>query len=739
MIKKRIVGFFLASILLVSACGCKQSGKLVKKYDAGLKKEKLSSQTVCSNDRFELLWNDEVFSVSLKDKQTQKVWSNIPIEYQEYGMENMIANSTLRVTVLSNKNGQWFDLDAYNDAAQSETIYSTKMDKGLKVTYCFEQYKVSVSVNYILREDSLLVSVDSADIHEEDSNTVYSVSLAPFLASAKNNTLDSYLFVPSGSGALMTAKETADLPRSYSGDVFGSDPAQSRVVNVSEEDHIYLPVFGAKEENDAIFGIIEESAESANIKAECGNDGSGYSNVYASFYVRGYDRFSSSRDGSGSLLMSDEKSDRVMSVGFYPLTGENADYNGMAKCYQDYLLKNQKVQHIDNPDSPYSLTLIGGTQTTSAKGGIPHSVYGSMTTFLQAEEIIKSVSEKVGKPAAVRMVGFGKTGIITGELAGGFAFANDAGNKKDRLSLQNYCKNNSMQLYFDYDLVRFGKSGNGFSTISDVTKTPSLRQIKLYTLNLPLRDKNNDLLYRLLKRSEMPKAVDKLIKHLNKSEVTGVSLETLSSIAYSDYGDKIHNEKENMANEVSVFFNKIKKAGVSLASVNANSYAATASDYIFNVPLESGSYNGLEWTIPFYQLVFSGLRPMTSSAINTAAVPEKELMLAASCGIGLNFTLIHDFDVSYMEMSREKIYSAVYTEQLDTIAVSLAKYFDLYKKIKDSSIKSYNYLSNVVTETVFENGITVYANHSSIEVSTPSGKLSGYDFMIKEMSPSEQE
>ena len=130
---------------------------------------------------------------------------------------------------------------------------------------------------------------------------------------------------------------------------------------------------------------------------------------------------------------------------------------------------------------------------------------------------------------------------------------------------------------------------------------------------------------------------------------------------------------------------------------------------------------------------------MTSSAINTASVPEKELMLAASCGIGLNFTLIHDFDVSYMEMSREKIYSAVYTEQLDTIAVSLAKYFDLYKKIKDSSIKSYNYLSNVVTETVFENGITVYANHSSIEVSTPGGKLSGYDFMIKEMSPSEQE
>ena len=70
----------------------------------------------------------------------------------------------------------------------------------------------------------------------------------------------------------------------------------------------------------------------------------------------------------------------------------------------------------------------------------------------------------------------------------------------------------------------------------------------------------------------------------------------------------------------------------------------------------------------------------------------------------------------------------IYKENTQFIKSSLENYGEIYKAINGSKIESYELLENNVTKTVFENGVTVYANHSSNEVETPIGKLGKYGF-----------
>ena len=89
--------------------------------------------------------------------------------------------------------------------------------------------------------------------------------------------------------------------------------------------------------------IVEDAQGSAVINAEAGNNRSGYSSIYATMYVRGYDNFMYEYFGQNvfrvAKRVNEDISRQVLSVSYYPLSSEEADYNGMAKKYQAYLLQ----------------------------------------------------------------------------------------------------------------------------------------------------------------------------------------------------------------------------------------------------------------------------------------------------------------------------------------------------------------------------------------------------------------
>ena len=126
---------------------------------------------------------------------------------------------------------------------------------------------------------------------------------------------------------------------------------------------------------------------------------------------------------------------------------------------------------------------------------------------------------------------------------------------------------------------------------------------------------------------------------------------------------------------------------------------------------------------------------MYSAPINTASNPTEKIMLAASTGTGLGFSVAENFENEYMETNAYKLYSCSYDYCMELINKSLTQYKNIYSAINGSKIDSYDYIDDNITKTVFENGVAVYANHSSKTVNSPVGELDGYGFAMEGVNP----
>ena len=691
--------------------------------------ESIMSSTVASNSNYELLWEDDVKCVMLKDIATGKIWSTIPYDYYLAMGASANVNSTLNIIVSNSQTLKWDNVNGYSEAYLDGRITCSKIKNGLKVTYYFDKYKISIPIVYRLREDSIEISIDPSEISESEEYLLVAVSPAPFLCSTANSGEDSYLFIPTGSGALMYTDERAEGDRLYSCELYGVDGSRLFTKPEIDKEPIRMPVYGVRDKENALFGIIESGAESAVLDATAGNSRTGYSNVYTSFYLRSYDKVSSGIQAlnyADITKISENLSATPIKLAYYPLYGENADYMGMVNCYRKYLSDTGMIKDGYHADNTYGVNIIGGVLTSSTVLGMPGEKLDVMTTFSQATEMVKKLTEISDMKPEIILTGFGDSGIIPGKIAGGFDLSSIFGDERYRMELEQYCLKNGLSLFTDFDVVRYRSSSIGFNYIFDAAKSASLQAVEKSLIKIPLNQYDERIEYRLIKRAKLQKAIDKLVSSAKKLKISGVSLSTLGSIAYSDYSNSTYYSKGNMADDVIKYIKQVQDAGHKVAVNDANIYAAAIGDVVFDAPVNNGNYFVFDDSIPFYEMVFLGSKPIYSSAINTSADIQKQIMLSLTGGARLSFALIHDFCTADLDFQTERLYSAVFGSNLAIIEETLKKYEPFYSAIAGSRIENYEIFDNGISKTVFDNGVILYANHSVKTVVSPVGELGPY-------------
>ena len=716
----------LIGLTFLSGCG---NTDATVAYDSGTPAISVESKVMATNSEYELSWNDDLKCILLKSLSTGDIWSNIPYEYQLSGGTSANVNSTINITVSNQKSMEWSPVRGYIDAFQNGRIFSEAITDGIKVTYYFDYYEISVPVEYVLRKDSVEISIDPKEIVESGTDfCLLSVSVSPFMCSAKNADKDSYMLIPVGSGSLMYAQELIGAERSWSGAVYGEDKARSIPRSLFDEEKINMPVFGVKDADKSMLAIIESGAGSALIEAEAGNSRTGYSTVYPTFYVRGYDVFEQTKK-LDLKRVSNSMSQQIISVGYYPLNSGDG-YVEMAKKYREYLDKNGSIASSDVSASPYAVNILGGVTVTSSFAGIPTKKLCSMTTFSEAQSILEDLYSATGEKPNVILSGFGDGGITLGKLGGGFNISKVSGGKKELKEFLDYCNKNEINAFYDYDVVRYSKSGNGFSYVNDTAKTAILKKAEGYFSSGAFRVFSDDWSYRLIKRSSLSKATDKAIKSADKLSFDGIGFSTLTNMAYSDFSDKLYYTKGNIETDVKNLLSRAKENGKNIAGVNANGYAAEISDVVFDAPEDNGGYDNLDDTVPFYQMVYGFDRPLYTSAVNTASNPKKLVMLAASSGMGLGFSLIKNYDVAYDEAQVAKLYGMLEEDNIQLIKELISDYSEFYNSIFGTQIIKFEISDNGVSKTVFNNGVTVFANHNSYETYCETGILEAYGYSV---------
>ncbi len=732
MIKfKRFVSILLvlSVILCCAACSTEQPRK-IGRYTSKIVVNSVDSSVVAENDNYAMHWDSEKACILIEDKNSGYIWSTVPNDFYNGtpagARANVLLNSPIIVTYVASPNNTLKTING-SSVFEDGMITAKKVKNGIQVGYFFNNVEISVPVIYKLYDDHFTVTVEPKGILE-NANKVYQVDIAPFLtAIPQSKDKDSYLFVPSGSGALMYADERDGSERLYQEAVYGQDLSAFNDHINSNYYKTSLPVFGVNRGENSLFAIVENGAASCEITASAGDSTIGYSNVCAAFCVRGQSTEVVKMAQYGSQRVntySDGLIDGKCTVAYYPLSGKHSGYSGMAECYRNYLTNKYKISKTTE-DSMLYLQFLGGSLTSESFVGVPYKNLTAATTVKQANEIVSELTKTTGIKPVVQLKGFGQSGVDVGKIGGGFKLSSNLGSWKEIEAL-----NKLSEVYFDFDLVRFDKSGSGFSTVSNSAKAENGGTAYQYYYDIAAGNRvEKKGRYRLLSRDQLGKALDKAMKAVKNKEISGISLSTLGSLAYSDYKSSDYYAKGNLDSQGTMMFAKASSKTRVMTS-NANEYAAAKSNHIISTPSNNSAFATLDATVPFYRMVFKGVVSMASEPINTSANPRTELLKAAETGCGLLYTVTGSYN-SKFRLSDSSFALSVYSDNKNKIESDCKELSEFLSKVSNTKIKKHTILSKGVNETVFENGVTVIVNYTDKNVKTDLGIVAPEGFVYQ--------
>lgn len=726
----RIISALLCLAVIFSLTACEKTAAKSFKIPDGL--SVADSETVAKNDNFTLRWDADSTAVLLTDSNDKVLWSTVPYEYLLSGESSSTVNSPMIVSYYNPENGSLETSKAYSECISENNYSAEKIKNGIKLVFYFSDAEAAVPLCFELRNDSLAVSVPLNEIEENGTKKIIDISVLPYLCACPNsNDKSSYILFPSGSGALMyTDEEKTGNSRSITADVYGVDYGRRQLDHTYDAENVRLPVFGVKYGDKALFSIIEAGDGAAEITADAGNTRNGYSAVYPTFHLRSYDETETARNDYSDERIYAEGFDTDLTylIGYYPLKNENADYVGMANCYRKYLKLSDEDK---NEQAALRLNFIGGDRTKHFFMGVPYMALTPATTFDDVIDILEDLEKISDGGCTVTLQGFGQSGNTLGKIAGGYTFSGALGGMKGYKALNAYCTENGIGLFTSFETVRFAKSSSVGSVMLDVAKTASRQKSKLYPLtdNQRFEDKDKAPFY-LLKRDALPEVFEKLTEFTEKG-IDGICLSDIGNFAYSDYSSDCYASKGNLS-QITELLGGLKKEKRKVACAGGNAYAAIASDSLTDVSLQNGDSIFFDEEIPFYQLVFSS-KAMYSEPLNYATDSRDMLLRAVESGVSPTYSLCRSYSDDFSEVTGQKYYASVYDEVKEKIVGIQAEASGLFGAISSARLVSHKLIRHGVSVSEFSNGIRVYVNKTSADITVEGITVSPRSFQYSDV------
>lgn len=727
-------------------CGCGGQKTVQKKnsYDTKTESTYVTDTFIAENDSFKMELNETSMGITLTDLKTGSVYGTNPANtgeqlFDELGMpikRHPQVESVLFIEYLDVEKNITSQLISYNAAVKNGRTVVEEIKNGVKIKYYFDEAQIMVPVEYVLRDNGIAITINPKEI-EEKKNMLISASVAPFFCSVSNTEKNGYLVYPSGSGTLVYSKEISQPGESYEAEVYGTDYAKEVWDKVSTDKAIRLPLYGVKSGENGIAAIIEQGAESALLEMTVGSTSIGYCSAYVTYQLRGYTanikELYNNRFYKGAVY-SDNMIETPLTIGFYPLTGENANYSAMAAIYRDYLEKTDGKDSTEN-SSKLDLTFVGGAMTIKSFLGIPYKTLFPTTTISQVSDILKELKENGVDVSNVILNGFTENGIDSNKLAGGFKLDGKLGNKKELNALQKLCSENKTDFYLNFNTITFNETANGFKSYFDAAIRANRKPAKDYSFDIAVLGRKTENAVSILARDRFSDMGKEIFDAAEKLELSGVGISNLSNMVYSDYSNKESTKyyaKEGFAKQTVEIMGNMAKNKKMLLTEDANAFAAAKADAVIGSPTVSSKAFVFDEDIPLYQMVFRGRTSVSSESVNLVSDSKTQLLRAVESGCGLSYTLIADYDTVLLDSSAPVFYNSLYSDIKNSVINDYKLLSDYYERIENSKIEAHNILESGIRETKFANGVTVYVNYTDSEIISPAGNVPANSFLVGE-------
>ena len=515
--------------------------------------------------------------------------------------------------------------------------------------------------------------------------------------------------MPDGSGAVMMLNNKKTAYASYDRPVYGGDASEIPDSSPETAERIYIPVFGMQRSESAVLSIIEEGAAQSSVTAITAGVESSFNVVANRFSLRSVSSYSmvdSWQKKNFKVYQKTPPTIPAVSNRYVFLSGEQANLAGMVGTYREYLQKT--IPAKKQPSPAVYVDLVGVVSAKKPVLGFPMETQIAASTYSETVDTLRNLKELGVSDLNLRYLEWDSRSAAR-KIVNSAKPSSVLGGKNNFNELLVFCRENQIGFFPNADLIHFGKTDWAFQEYFVAARNMNNEINKYYSYKLNLFSKNTDLPIRhLLGLKKLQKTVPAFLNSYEKLGLSSLSLTAIGSLVASDYSSN-DAAPWKTAEEYKKFVEDAAKKNELLLS-EPNLPLALNATHLLNLPSGSG-FDMMDYTVPFYQMVVSGLVSYTGRAINLSAEPEIEFLRAIEIGGGLHYSLLYR---GGSEIVKDTPYAswigAEASSWLETIAKHYKEMKDVYNKLGSNRLISYEVVQSGVIKSDFEGGGTLLVN-----------------------------
>lgn len=680
-------------------------------------------QLAAENETFQLYVDPSTLAFKLRDRRSGYLWHS--------GIDETIQgdrlNKSWRAFAQSGISIEYLDEKAINKrisiANAEHTLTVTSIPGGISADLTFTEVGISLQVVLMLEADGVRVEIPSSAIRQE--TPPYKLGLVyvyPFLGATRGSSQPGYMLIPDGTGSIIRFADQTKARNMFYGRYYGPDLGMSAIMpfdpTLNRPMPLSYPVFGMVhgEKEHAFIAILEKGAAYGELQVHPAGIITNF-NFLGNVFIYNESYFqATNRSGAGVTTIQPQTNvfDVVMHYRF--LTGAAADYVGMARSYQQYLLQTGHLKRVNdpNPNIGIRLEFLGGDKEKV----LLWNRFVPMTTIRQMETMLDDL--QVGNPQVIyygwQPMGANTMPPTTLKIENDLGTLNSLRNLSDKVK----ASGGRFWLYLDPQAAIWGESG--YSARNDLAMAITNVNIEGYG-----RSYNYYFSFGPLQQRYQSLSAD----FANKWDV-GLALDGLSNILYSDFRKSAPLNREQ---SMQAYQTLLGETPAPLSLYRPNDYLWGLTQAYYDMPLGGNGYIYTSESVPFLPVVLAGYVPYYGEALNFSANLQDDLLRHVDFGIYPAYLLTAEPTANMLNTRSTWIYTSAYAQWGEQIKQSYAWMNALLAPVRGQEITARQQLAAGVYATTYANGKTILVNYTARPFSRGEVTVPARDAVLLERAP----
>ncbi|NLL88563.1 MAG: hypothetical protein GX228_06490 [Firmicutes bacterium] len=600
-----------------------------------------------------------------------------------------------------------------------------------------------VAVEYQLDQDSLLVSVPVDDVKYpidvvdfagvEHTFPILFVEILPYFSAAGLED-EGYILIPDGSGALIYLNNGKTWTPTYNQGVYGRDNSEDPLSYITTYgQQIHLPVFGLKKGDQAYLGIIERGDSIAHLRADVSGKRDDFNRIFPRFNIIKSGSINLEHGGQLDVYQPEMFKGKVQ-VRYLFFVGEDANYSGMARRYQEYLIKTGVLKTAAQKQPPLLVELIGAFPRVEVHWGIPRTVAYPATTFAEAKDIFDDLSGMGIENIHIRYRGWLKGGLehVYPRRA---VIERNLGTETEFEELIDHVQENNGVVYPDVGFLNVYRNRlfDGFSSTRDAARRLNRLPAQINSYHLATFAARSDESAYLVSPRVLPGLVKSFVEDFNRFGSKGISLGQLGSQLNSDFNRTkgLFVDRQQAAEITADLMNGIAQE-YSILVEKGNLYCLPYTSTIVNMPLEDSDLDIVDARIPFFQMVVSGYLTYAGDPVNQVADRGSYMLKSLEAGALPYFVLAAAESQVIKGTKYDQFLSFNYEQWRDTVLEYYEEYYPIYQKIYGHRLVEHQLIQDGVAKSTFDNGISIIVNYNHYPVELEGVTIAAQGYCLLE-------